>query len=120
MGARAEAIIMFKDFRADDFFSDAFYSAGWIEAITSSGGGFGGGTVNQVEHVAEVLLMGNKDIKKVFSEGVDLSHKFIKAIIDEFGIPDIGAKVTFNESIYNVVQIKEDSVGALVSIELKL
>ena len=119
MGARADAISMFKDFRADEWFSDAFYNAGWVESVTSSGGGFGGGSVSEIEHLAEVLLMGNKDIKKVFSEGVDLSNKFIKAIIDEFGIPSIGTQLTFDGSIYSVVQIKEDSVGALVSIELK-
>lgn len=120
MGFRDEAIEMYKEFRVDEDFKDAFYPASWVESVTSSGGAFGGGTTTEINHESVVLLMGNKDIKKVFQDGVDMNNKFIKAIIDEFSIPSVGQQITFNSKKYTVVQNMEDSVGALISIELKV
>lgn len=120
MGFRDEAIEMYKEFRVDEDFKDAFYPASWSESVTSSGGAFGGGTVTTVSHESVALLMGNKDIKKVFQDGVDMKNKFIKVIIDEFGRPKIGSEVIFNGSKYTAVQLMDDSVGALLSIELKV
>ena len=120
MGARLDAIEMFNDFRTDDWFKDSFYDASWVKTTISGGGAFGGGTKTDETLESVVLLMGNKDIKKIFGDGIDLSSKYIKAVIDEFGIPEIGTEITFDGDIYSAVQIKEDSVGALVSIELKV
>lgn len=117
MGFRADAIQMFKDFRSDDDFADAFYEAHWTETQYQAGGGFGGSTVDVI-HSATVLKMGNRDIINMFKATYDAENLFIKAIIDEFGEPEVDEALTFEGKVYSVASRQYDSVGALIALEL--